>query len=62
MEKKILELQKIIENHPEKITQLTDIELIQLNYLYDQQIQEIDTKLHKQKEFYKNLIKSIGKK
>ena len=56
MDKNILELQKMIEKHPEKIAQLTDIELISLISLYDQQTQEICVKINEKKEIFKKLI------
>ncbi len=62
MDKKILELQKMIEKNPEEISKLTDIELISLKSLYEQQIEEIDKKINEHKEFFKNLIKRLSKK
>ena len=56
MDKNILELQKTIEEHPEKIAQLTDVELISLISLYDQQTQEICMKINEKKEIFKKLI------
>ena len=56
MDKNILELQKMIEKHPEKIAQLTDIELISLISLYDEQTQEICVKINEKKEIFKKLI------
>lgn len=61
MDKKILELQKEIEENPGKISQLSDIELVSLNSLYDQQIKVLDRKINEQKESFKELIEKAKK-
>ena len=62
MDKKILELQKVIEDNPNKISQLSDIELMAVNSLYDQQIEELDRQINKQKENFKKLIRMVENK
>ena len=62
MDKKILELQKVIEENPKKISQLSDIELMAVNSLYDQQIEELDRQINKQKENFKKLIRMVENK
>lgn len=62
MDKKILELQKVIEENPNKISQLSDIELMAVNSLYDQQIEELDRQINKQKENFKKLIRMVENK
>lgn len=61
MDKELLELQKMIEEDPQKITNLTDIELVQLNLLYDKQIQELNKDINQQKEIFKDLINKVSK-
>lgn len=61
MDKELLELQKMIEKDPQKITNLTDIELILLNLLYDKQIQELNKDINQQKEIFKDLINKVSK-
>ena len=62
MDKELLELQKMIEKDPQKITNLTDIELVLLNLLYDKQIQELNKDINQQKEIFKDLINKVNKK
>ena len=62
MDKKILELQKVIEENPNKLSQLSDIELMAVNSLYDQQIEELDRQINKQKENFKKLIRMVENK
>lgn len=62
MDNKILELQKVIEENPKKISQLSDIELMAVNSLYDQQIEELDRQINKQKENFKKLIRMVENK
>ena len=61
MDKELLELQKVIEKDPQKITNLTDIELVLLNLLYDKQIQELNKDINQQKEIFKDLINRVSK-
>lgn len=61
MNKELLELQKMIEKDPQKITNLTDIELVLLNLLYDKQIQELNKDINQQKEIFKDLINKVSK-
>ncbi len=61
MDKELLELQKMIEKDPQKITNLTDIELVLLNLLYDKQIQELNKDINQQKEIFKDLINKVSK-
>ena len=62
MDKKILDLQKVIDENPNKISQLSDIELMAVNSLYDQQIEELDRQINKQKENFKKLIRMVENK
>ena len=61
MDKELLELQKMIEKDPQKITNLTDMELVLLNLLYDKQIQELNKDINQQKEIFKDLINKVSK-
>lgn len=42
-----------------KLSEISDIELVRLSFLYDKQIQEVDNQINHQKEIYKSLIKKV---
>lgn len=42
-----------------KLSEISDIELVKLSFLYDKQIQEVDNQINHQKEIYESLIKKV---